>query len=105
MMATKTPVALFTYNRPSHTRRALEALSKCSRIEECEFYFFSDGPRTKNARPQVDTTRKILKEWEGCFNATIIQRNSNQGLGVSKFNRFRCDRAMRTIRACHCVGG
>ncbi len=79
----KTPVALFTYNRPSHTQRGLEALSNCSRIDECKFYFFSDGPRTEAVRPQVDATRGVLKQWARRFNAKVIDRSENMGLAKS----------------------
>lgn len=83
MPAVKTPVAFFTYNRPSHTHRSLEALSKCARTEECDFYFFSDGSRTEKIRPQVDATRAVLKKWSPRFNATVIERSVNLGLARS----------------------
>lgn len=83
MITEKTPVAVFAYNRPFHTRRALESLSRCYRRKECDFFFFLDGPRTEDARPQVNATRKVLKEWGGEFNAQIVERNSNQGLANS----------------------
>lgn len=83
MVAERTPVAVFAYNRPLHLQRALESLSRCHRRKECEFFFFLDGPRTEAVRPQVTETRKVLKEWAGSFNAQIIERDSNQGLATS----------------------
>ena len=99
MLTTKTPVALFTYNRPSHTRRAIEALSKCSRIDECDFYFFSDGPRTEGIRPQVDSTRNVLKDWAERFNAQVIERDNNFGLAKSIVSGVTelCERYGRVI--------
>lgn len=82
-MSKKTPVALFAYNRPDHTQRALGALSKCRKIEDCEFYFFSDGPRTDAARTEVEATRKVLHEWAQVFNAHVVEQSHNLGLAKS----------------------
>lgn len=82
-MESNTPVALFTYNRPSHTRRALDALKRCLRKEECDFYFFSDGPKTEEARASVEKTRAILHDESLHFNAEIIEQNQNLGLAKS----------------------
>lgn len=82
-MVGKTPVAFFTYNRPEHTQRALEALSKCTDIAECDFFFYSDGPRSDDAIDKVKLTRIVLNEWSGLFRAQIIERASNFGLAKS----------------------
>lgn len=82
-MNKKTPVALFAYNRPEHTQRALDALSKCRKIEDCEFYLFSDGPRSNDAKVDVDVTRKVLHEWATDFNARIVEQPRNLGLAKS----------------------
>lgn len=79
----KTPVALFTYNRPSHTQHALKALSKCRRNEDCDYYFFSDGPQTDASRSEVEATRKILHGWAGGLKAQVIERPHNLGLAES----------------------
>lgn len=82
-MRMKTPVAVFTYNRPEHTNRALDALSKCRGIDVCEFYFFSDGPRSDAARPEVEATRSVLREWAKVLAAQVIEQPSNLGLAKS----------------------
>lgn len=79
----KTPVALFTYNRPSHTQQSLEALSKCRRNEDCDYYFFSDGPQTDASRSEVEATRRILHSWAGRLKAQVIERPHNLGLAES----------------------
>ncbi len=83
MRNTKTPLAFFCYNRPLHNHRALEALSNCSRIDECDFYFFLDGPSTEENRFQVDATKSVLKEWAERFKAKVIERKKNLGLAKS----------------------
>ncbi|WP_158904639.1 glycosyltransferase family 2 protein [Burkholderia sp. L27(2015)] len=82
-MNKKTPVALFAYNRPDHTQRALDALSRSRRVEDCEFHLFADGPRTDAARPAVEATRKVLREWAVSFDARVIEQPQNLGLAKS----------------------
>ena len=82
-MNKKTPVALFAYNRPEHTRRALDALCKCKRFQDFEFHLFSDGPRTNAARQGVEATRKILHDWAVSFDAQVVEQPHNLGLAKS----------------------
>jgi len=82
-MSKRIPVAFFAYNRPAHTRRALQALSQCRRLEQCEFHFFADGPRSEDARPQVEATRQVLREWAPALNASVVERDRNLGLAKS----------------------
>ena len=42
----KTPIAVFTYNRPKHTRQLLDSLLKCARLDECQVYVFCDSAKT-----------------------------------------------------------
>ena len=39
------PIALFVYNRPSHTRQTVEALLKNPEAKDCVLYIFADGPK------------------------------------------------------------
>src|SRR3984957_19155583 len=79
----KTPVALFAYNRPDHTNRALEALSRCQRTEDCDFFFFSDGPKNEAAQATVEKTREVLRAWAQRLKAKVIERTQNLGLARS----------------------
>lgn len=82
-MNKKISVAVFTYNRPEHTQRTLDALSKCWRIEDCEFHFFSDGPRVSADCVAVNATRKVIHSWAFHFGATVVERPQNFGLAKS----------------------
>jgi hypothetical protein len=77
------PLALFTYNRPAHTRRTLEYLTRCSRREDYDFYFFLDAPRKATEKRAVVEVRAILSEFQPSFNAKIIEQQTNQGLSRS----------------------
>ncbi len=85
-MGMRTPVAFFAYNRPAHANRALEALSKCHGIEACEFYFFSDGPRSDTVLQEVVETRSVLYDWAKIFAAQVIEQPNNLGLAKSIFS-------------------
>lgn len=77
------PVALFTYNRPEHTRRTVEALLMNQSAAETDLFVFSDGPKTTDDTVKVESVRRYLAAVEG-FRAThIIHRPCNLGLAQS----------------------
>src|SRR5581483_2478095 len=75
--------ALFAYNRPDHTHRALEALSRCRRAADCDFFLFSDGPKSEAAAPMVEQTRGVLRTWARRLKAEVVERPQNLGLARS----------------------
>lgn len=83
MPGRKTPLAFFAYNRPEHTARALDALAACDRLDDFEFYFFSDGARNAEAQAGVDEVRRVLAANAKRFSAQIVERESNFGLAKS----------------------
>lgn len=78
-----TPLALFTYNRPAHTRRALDALARCARLDEVELILYSDGPRTPQQAEAVQATRAVLHDFAATHPARIVERAENRGLAGS----------------------
>lgn len=83
MDRTKTPVALFTYNRPEHTRLALETLIKCARLDECSVRIYCDGARSEEHMAGVEGSRRVVREYAPRLNATVIERDENLGLSRS----------------------
>ena len=79
----RTPVAIFTYNRPSHTERTLEALARCARLEECDLYLYCDGPRDMDATDAVAASRRVVREWSARLTAHVIEHEENLGLARS----------------------
>jgi hypothetical protein len=79
----KTPIALFTYNRPEHTRRVLTSLSQCTRLEECDLYIYCDGPRRPDHQAAVRASRSVVREWVARRDARVIERSHNLGLARS----------------------
>lgn len=82
-VSTKTPIALFLYNRPAHTQLVLESLSQCRRIDECIVRIYCDGPKRPGDAERVAETRAIAREWAPRLNAEIIERDTNLGLARS----------------------
>ncbi|WP_319587446.1 glycosyltransferase [uncultured Desulfobulbus sp.] len=85
-MEKKTPLAFFAYNRPTHTKRALEALTNCSRFDEVEIYIYSDGPISGDASSGVHETRKVLRDWAETYKSNLIEQSQNLGLAKAIVN-------------------
>ncbi|HEX5832353.1 MAG TPA: hypothetical protein VFY34_00785 [Pyrinomonadaceae bacterium] len=79
----KTPVALFIYNRPLHTRLVLESLSRCRRLDECFVRIYCDGPKRAEDANAVYAARETAHEWAARLNAEVVERETNLGLSRS----------------------
>ena len=79
----KTPIALFLYNRPAHTRVVLESLSRCRRLDECTLRIFCDGPKRPEDATAVNAAREVAREWAERLDAEVVERDSNLGLARS----------------------
>lgn len=84
------PIALFVYNRPKHTRETVEALLLNGQAKESDLYIFSDAPKNEAAREAVEEVRDYIKQISGFNKVNIVERDANWGLansvidGVSK---------------------
>ena len=79
----KTPIALFIYNRPAHTRVVLESLSRCRRLDECSLKIYCDGPKRPEHAAAVNEAREVAREWAARLDAEVVERDSNLGLARS----------------------
>ena len=77
------PVALFTYGRPWHTRRTVEALLANAEAPETALHVFSDAPRDAATVKAVAEVRSFLREIKGFKSVSIIERKDNFGLAHS----------------------
>jgi hypothetical protein len=80
------PIALFVYNRPSHTLQVLEALKLNPEACESELFVYCDGPRESASEKdlkQIEETRNIVKNYNGFKKITCIESNVNKGLANS----------------------
>ncbi|WKJ88631.1 glycosyltransferase [Methylomonas montana] len=77
------PVVLFVYNRPWHTRQTIEALQKNELAFESELIIYSDAPKNDDSRQTVMDVRSYIKSIQGFKKITIIEREKNWGLSKS----------------------
>ncbi|HEY2380151.1 MAG TPA: sugar transferase [Terriglobia bacterium] len=82
-MPEPSPVVLFCYKRPDHTRQTLEALRLNSLAARTELYVFSDAPRTEFERTNVDEVRRVLARIDGFKSVNVVERSANLGLARS----------------------
>lgn len=79
----KTPIAFFTYNRPTHAQFALEALAACARLDECKLYVFCDGAKAPEDAARVEECRAVVSAHANRLGAEVIARDQNYGLAKS----------------------
>lgn len=79
------PIVLFVYNRPEHTKKTIEALSRNEGASESEIFIYSDGPKVPND-PKVTELRNYLTTVTGFKNVTVKLSETNKGLANSVIN-------------------
>jgi hypothetical protein len=77
------PIVLFVYNRPDHTRKTIDALAVNSLASESELFIYSDTPKDQEALEGVQAVRSHIKNVQGFKSVTIIERDKNWGLANS----------------------
>ncbi len=80
---TYSPIALFVYNRPQHTRQTVEALQKNALAGDSDLVIFSDAPKTKLQAEAVREVRHYIRQINGFRSVTIDERETNFGLAKS----------------------
>ena len=77
------PVVLFVYARPEHTRRTLRALQQNMLAEESDLIIYSDAASSLEKQLAVCEVREFLQTITGFRSVTIIHRPENFGLAKS----------------------
>ena len=77
------PVALFVYNRLSHTMRVVKSLQSNNLAYKTELYVFSDGSKNVKADGEVIRVREFVKNIKGFKKVNIIKQSINIGLSAS----------------------
>lgn len=80
------PIVLFVYNRPEHTKKTLEALSKNLLSKDSVLYIYSDG-MPENASDElvnrINKVKALLEQVDWAKELIIINRKKNLGLAQS----------------------
>ncbi len=77
------PIILFVYNRIEHTKRALEALSKCNMAEQSVLYIYSDGAKPGD-EDDVARVREYIHFIDGFKEVNVVEREKNYGIELSE---------------------
>lgn len=77
------PIVLFVFNRPLHTRQTIEALQKNYLAKDSNLFIFSDAPKNPETTVKVLEVREFIRSITGFKAITIIEREHNFGLAAS----------------------
>ena len=85
-MKTLSPIILFIYNRPAHTKQTLETLSSNTLAQSSDLFIYADGPK-ESATPEIlekiRQNREIAHSKQWCKSVTVIESEKNKGLATS----------------------
>ena len=82
-MANLSPIVLFVYNRPEHTKRTVESLLKNTLARASKLLIFSDGAKNDKDLKKVNAVRDYIKTIKGFDRTEIVLRDKNFGLANS----------------------
>ncbi|MGG9960075.1 glycosyltransferase family 2 protein [Ferruginibacter sp. SUN106] len=77
------PIAFFAYNRPEHTRLALESLSKNVLADESVLWIFVDGPKagaSEETKAAIAAVREVVAQKKWCKEVHIMASEVNKGM-------------------------
>ncbi|MDC0120105.1 glycosyltransferase [Flavobacteriaceae bacterium] len=74
------PIVLFVYNRPSHTKKTIEALQSNKLSKYSNLIIYADGSKDKESNENVLQVSNYLITIKGFKSVKIIRRNENYGL-------------------------
>ena len=77
------PITLFVYKRPWHTRQTVEALQRNDLAAASDLIVYSDAPGEPETSPGVKEVREYIRRIRGFRSVTIIEREENLGLARS----------------------
>ena len=74
------PILLFVYNRPLHTRQAVESLMNNAIAKETDLFIYSDAAKKETDHDNVAKVREYIHGITGFASITITERQENYGL-------------------------
>ena len=86
MIEQLSPIALFTYNRPEHTRQTVNALAKNMLAAESVLYIYADGPKKDISNTQYENLKQVrdyINNIKGFKKVYISENEVNLGLSQS----------------------
>lgn len=80
------PVAVFTYNRPDHTERVLDALNVSALAPDTDIFIFCDNYKDESAKHNVQRVWDLVDQfaYKSRFKSVTINKSeTNKGLATS----------------------
>ena len=80
---TLAPIVIFSYNRPNHLQRVLDALAKNELADQSELFIYCDGAKQNAPAEQVEAVAQncqVAHAATGFKSVTVIKRPTNIGL-------------------------
>ena len=79
------PIVMFAYNRPEHTRITLEYLSKNELARDSHLFVYCDGPKSNASEEQLRNIEEVQniassRDWAG----QVTVRSAKQNKGLAK---------------------
>lgn len=74
------PIVLFTYARPEHTLRTLEALAANQLADRSDLIVYADAARSERDAEAVNAVRNLIQAASGFRSVTLNERPTNFGL-------------------------
>lgn len=84
-----TPIVLFVYNRPWHTKQTIEALLRNEDAKNSPLYIYADGPKddaTEENKRKVAEVRRYIHSVSGFSSIKITEQPINKGLDPSEID-------------------
>ena len=67
------PIAFFAFNRPDHTRRALESLASNKEAKDTDMFVFIDGPRNEKDIERIKQVKETFQSRQWCKSIEIFE--------------------------------
>ena len=68
------PIVLFVYNRPEHTKRTVESLLNNTLVNKSILFIFSDGAKNDKDSKNVEEVRNYIRTIKSFDKIEIIER-------------------------------
>lgn len=83
------PIVLFVYSRAEHTKKTLDALSRCVLAKDSRLVVYADGARenaTEEQKKKIEATRQVVRDaaGKGLFKEVEIHEENTNGGTTSK---------------------
>lgn len=75
-----TPIVLFVFARPDHTRQTLKALAANHLASQSDLIVYADAARNDREAGRVNAVRNLVRTARGFKSVTIVEREKNYGL-------------------------